>query len=119
MITLGARAFSGCSSLTKLDYLGNIVSVEQYTFSNCRSLTWLRIPSTCTFIAKYSFENCDVLTTLIVEAINPPVIETYTINVVENLKIYVPDASVNTYKRNSWWSQYASRIYPLSTLTKE
>lgn len=102
-----------------LNYLGNIVSIEQYTFSGCRSLTWLRIPSTCTFIAKYSFEHCDILTTLIVEAITPPTIEMYTINAVSDLKICVPDTSVDTYKNNSWWSQYANRIYPLSMLPRE
>lgn len=116
---MGARAFNGCSSLRKLDCLGNITSIEQYTFAGCTSLTWLRIPSTCTFIAKYSFERCDVLITLIVEAITPPVIEMYTINVVSELKIYVPDVSVNTYKNNSLWSQYANRIYPLSSLSTE
>lgn len=116
---LGSRAFNGCSSLCKLDYLGNITSIEQYTFAGCTSLIWLRIPSTCTFIAKYSFEHCDALTTLIVEAITPPTIEMYTINVVPELKIYVPDASVNTYKNNNLWSQYANRIYALSSLSVE
>ena len=113
---LGTRAFNGCSSLRKLDCLGNIVSIEQYTFAGCTSLAWLRIPSTCTFIAKYSFEHCDALATLIVEAIAPPTIEMYTINVVPELKIYVPDVSVSTYKSNTWWAQYASRIYPISSL---
>lgn len=113
---LGTRAFNGCSSLRKLDCLGNIVSIEQYTFAGCASLAWLRIPSTCTFIAKYSFEHCDALATLIVEAIAPPTIEMYTINVVPELKIYVPDVSVSTYKSNTWWAQYASRIYPISSL---
>lgn len=117
--TLGTRTFSGCSSLSKLDYLGSITSIEQYTFADCSSLAWLRVPATCTFMAKYSFEHCNALTTLIIEAIIPPTIEMYTINVVSELKIYVPDASVNTYKNNSWWSQYASRIYPLSVLPEE
>lgn len=114
--SLGSRAFNGCSSLTKLDCLGNIVSIEQYTFSGCSSLTWLRIPSTCTFIAKYSFERCNVLTTLIVEASTPPAIEMYSINDISDLKIYVPDRAVNVYKVATIWSQYASKIYPISSL---
>ena len=59
--------------------------------------------------------------TLVVRSVAPPTVEGGYLgyNFSKICKIYVPDTSVNTYKENSWWSQYASRIYPLSMLPKE
>lgn len=59
--------------------------------------------------------------TLAVKAVVPPTVEgsDFGYNFSKICKIYVPDTSVNIYKDNSWWSQYASRIHPLSMLPKE
>lgn len=40
-------------------------------------------------------------------------------NVSGGMKIYVPDASVEAYKKATNWSQYADRIYPMSELPEE
>lgn len=66
-------------------------------------------------MADYSLE------TLVLKSVVPPTVngDNFGYNFSKICKIYVPDTSVNTYKNNSWWSQYASRIYPLSMLPKE
>ncbi len=76
----------------------------------------------CRYVYQYHILFNDYsMETLAVKAVVPPTVEgsDFGYNFSKICKIYVPDTSVNIYKENSWWSQYASRIHPLSMLPKE
>ena len=64
--------------------------------------------------------------TVICKATTPPTVNStnnsfltytggYDYTGVLDLKIYVPDGSVNTYKAATWWTQYANYILPISS----
>ena len=90
--TLGASAFIRCG-LTNID-LSNITSIGACAFG------WINKP-----------------TSIIINRVTPPEIgETILLESSSEMKIYVPDGSVNTYKKVTNLVQYADKIKPLSEL---
>lgn len=84
-------------------------------FYKCSKLKFVDIPESVTNMGDYTFNYCSVLEYVIMRGITPPILGTETFgNTSENLKIYVPDNSVETYKASENWSTYADRIHPLS-----
>lgn len=80
-------------------------------FYGCTSLTSVTIPSGVTSIGGSAFYNCTGLTSVTVLATTPPNLNGANhFNNTNNCPIYVPAASVETYKAASVWSTYASRI---------
>ena len=131
--SIGERAFSVCSGLTSIVIPDGVTSIEYSTFGqcnaltsvtigsgvttiggsafyNCRSLTSINIPSGVTSIGNYAFWNCTGLTSVTVNAATPPTLGTRVFYGTNDCPIYVPSASVETYKAASGWSTYASRI---------
>ena len=105
-------AFEDCTALTSVKLPDSLTTIESNAFSYCSQLTTIEIPANVTVIEDWCFSNCKQLKTLIVKATNPPTLDakfsvTFT-------AIYVPDASVNTYKSAAYWSEYAGIIKPLS-----
>ena len=76
------------------------------------------LPTTTTSIIWSLCQNCTELKIAVCKAVTPPTgIESYTFNGCHSeLKIYVPDESVDTYKSATKWSLYSSKILPISTL---
>lgn len=76
------------------------------------------LPSTFATFGSTSFGICERTFNLIVRRTTPPTIASNAFPGVGALsaitKIYVPDASVDTYKTATYWSTYAAFIYPLS-----
>ena len=91
------------------------------TGTYCR---YVQFPSTTTFVGTYdifrdSGNNIDCR--IIVQAITPPTVGWDSTNGFRggrpNLgRWYVPDASVNSYKAATGWSQFSNSIYPISQL---
>jgi len=121
---IGTRAsslFGYCEALIDATLEEGIVVIAPNLFSRCTALKKVILPSTVTTIGMSIFFNCNSMETAIFKSLTPPTVSDsdFGYNFSKMCKIYVPDASVNTYKNNSWWSQYASRIYPLSVLPEE
>lgn len=77
-------------------------------------------PSTTTSISWSICMNCKNLTVVICKALVPPT-GAHALsfaNTNSNLKIYVPDASVDAYKSANGWNNYANIINPLSEYTE-
>ena len=54
---------------------------------------------------------------LIVKNSTPPTLSNAFSNIQPDLKIYVPDESIDTYKTKAGWKDMTDRIYPMSALT--
>ena len=117
--TLQSYAFYGCP-FTKIVSLGIISSIPDGaentgTFHSCTNLEEAILPDTLTYLGSYAFRNCTKLTSVACYATTPPTIGVSPFySTSAKLAIYVPDASVDTYKKASGWSAYADRIYPIS-----
>ena len=111
------ECFRRMSALEELIIPANISFADTYAFAECTSLKKVDLPATLTNIPASTFDGNEKLSTLIVRAVTPPTLGNRALSGTNNsFMIYVPDASVNTYKAASGWSSYASRIVGLSTL---
>ena len=113
--SIGSGVFQGCSGLTSIDIPSGVTSIGSSAFTNCYGLTSIDIPSGVTSIGGYAFKYCGSLTSVTVEATTPPTLGTNAFSYnASGRKIYVPSASVETYKSATNWSDYASDIEPIS-----
>lgn len=120
--SIGDMAFKGCA-IERITNLGRITSIAESsnyngTFAQCKNLSFARMPSTLATIGRFTFYNCISLKTLIMESVTPPTMsDARTLSGTHaDLAIYVPDASVETYKAAANWNNasIAPRIYPIS-----
>lgn len=89
----------------------DVTVIGSSAFYGCTSLTSVTIHSGVTSIGNLAFYNCTGLTSVTVLATTPPNLNGANhFNNTNNCPIYVPAASVETYKAASVWSTYASRI---------
>lgn len=84
------------------------------------------IPNNVTIIGNSAFNNCRGLSSVILTSNTPPTLGNGSGNnvfrytdvsekILPNLTIYVPSASVNTYKASIGWSDYTSIIQAIPT----
>ena len=104
------NAFAGCSSLTSVNIPDGVKTIGGFSFCNCTSLASVTIPESVTYIKEYSFSGCTNLTAVVIKAETPPntgyIPSTFAPKT--QLKIYVPNQSVETYKTE--WSEFAGNI---------
>lgn len=62
--TIGDSAFSGCTSLEKVELPNSITAIDAYAFRNCSSLLRLTIPGSVITIGENAFQNCSGLVQL-------------------------------------------------------
>lgn len=97
-----------------------ITSIDYGAFAHCTGLTSVVIPSEVTSIGGEAFFNCKKLASVTVNATTPPALgNTYVFEGTPivgggNGYIYVPSASVNAYKSEIRWSNFASKIRPIT-----
>lgn len=108
--SLGDYVFSTCSSLSSVTIPNSVTSIGEGAFLYCASLNSVHIPSGVTNIDGYAFYRCSGLTSIRCDATTPPTIDSNTFEYTNDCPIYVPSASVNTYKAATNWSTYTSRI---------
>ena len=88
-----------------------VTSIANYAFGWCYGLTSITIPNSVTSIGNNVFFGCSSLASVTVEATTPPTLGNGAFSEkASGRKIYVPSASVDTYKAASRWSNYASDI---------
>ena len=105
-------SFGECTALTSVDIPSGVIgTIGVKAFIHCTSLTNVDIPSSVTLLGAQCFQQCTALTSLTVRATTPPTVGYNALSGInQNVVIYVPAESVETYKAASGWSSYASRI---------
>lgn len=117
---LGVFAFSGIASIEKLgdgciipDY-GYFITTNAGVFEECKNLKAANLGNVKS-IGSRAFYGCKALEEVIVTNETPGTLGSWVFGNTNNtFVIYVPDASVDTYKEASGWSAYANRIMPIS-----
>ena len=64
--SIGNRAFSCCSSLSKIVIPTSVTSIGDWTFSGCSSLSEVVIPSCVNSIGGWAFKDCGSLSTIVI-----------------------------------------------------
>ena len=114
------QAFQG-SGILEVDLgdaqLTTISGSNNYgSFSSCSNLRKVTLPQVLTTLAQRAFYQCYALQTVICKATTPPTISSQSLPGTSYVQhIYVPAASVETYKAASGWSSYASIIEAIPT----
>ncbi|MFQ7292864.1 MAG: leucine-rich repeat domain-containing protein [Monoglobales bacterium] len=68
VLTIGNSAFSGCSSLSKIDIPSSVTTIESNSFADCSGLTNIDIPESVTIIERSAFSDCTSLTNITIPA---------------------------------------------------
>ena len=112
--SISTSLFEECRNLTTVTIPNSVISIGRDAFYQCRSLKSVIIPSNVTNIQFRAFYQCVSLTSVTVEAITPPTINQDYGGIFNGstCPIFVPD--VEAYKSASGWSDYASRLKPIS-----
>lgn len=99
------------AGLTEYEIVNGVTSIEEYTFYGCSSLINVTIPDSVTHIGGSAFFYCDNLKEIYCKPTTPPSGSSSMFDYnASDRKIYVPYASVDTYKAVSYWSDYADYL---------
>ena len=112
VVSFANCAFDGCSSLTDFVLPSGLTGISQYCFRNCTGLSSVVVPESVGSMYSSCFYGCGSLTDLTVLRTEPPTLGKYAIP--NTAYIYVPDASVSTYKAAQNWSEHADHIKGIS-----
>ena len=107
--SIGGSAFSYCNAIKSITIPGEVASIGGSAFYYCYSLASITIPSGVTSIGGSAFGNCyGVAEYHIKPASVPTGGTTMFASIVSDCVIYVPAASLDSYKTATNWSTYAS-----------
>lgn len=114
LTSLGSAAFQNCLNFRYINIPDSLTTIPNYCFYNCDGITDIELHSGITSIGNYAFANCSGIYTMTLHSTTPPTLGTSALSgTSSNLKIYVPSASVDTYKAASGWSSYANKIFAI------
>ncbi|MCQ2196251.1 MAG: leucine-rich repeat domain-containing protein [Bacteroidaceae bacterium] len=115
--------FYKCDQLEEINIPEGMASIGTRCFSYCENATSATIPASVTSMAIGIFESCKALKEIHVKGDKPATLEEMTLDsgeytctfwkldfTAQGITIYVPAASVDTYKKAPVWSKYADYI---------
>lgn len=134
--SIGSSVFSGCTNLNEIVLPETLTTLDRYAlrrcglkkinipsslsaisencFNSCTDIEEITIPNNITRIEYSAFIYCTSLNKVTVLASTPPSLGNNAFfNTSEDLRIYVPEESLNAYKTAYNWSEYSTKIYPI------
>ena len=136
--SIASTVFGGCSSLSTLELPESLTSLTAQAFASC-GLTSIKIPSQLATIpsrgfynntllqsvdlgsgvstvSAYAFSGCNKITSVTINRTTPPSVNANSFSVTKSdVKLYVPDSAVDTYKSASVWGEFD--VQPISNST--
>lgn len=116
---IGALCFGRCKSLTSIVIPSSVTSLGNQCLTGCASLTSITLPSSVTSIGSSCFDECSVLESVNCYAETPPSIASGSSLGVFSALLYVPAASVESYKLATGWKDFVAILAIPGTETEE
>ena len=114
--SIGNSAFNTCDQMSSLTIGSSVQTIGESAFKNCSMLTDVTIPASVESIGAWFFRNCENLATITCEATTPPTLGNNAFFDCDKLEhIYVPAASVATYKAADNWATKEAIISAIPT----
>ena len=137
---IGGNAFGQCKSLSNIEFPEGLKKLNNDAFKGAKLtsivlpnsldeiggqcfrenlFSEITIPKNIQYIANMAFWDCKKLRKVIFEPTVPPTFNGSSVfyGCPSDLKIYVPDTSLNAYKTAEFYDNLANKIYPISSLT--
>lgn len=105
-------AFYSCQSIASITIPDGITSIGSSAFYNCYSIASVTIPNSVNKLWGSAFSYCYGMSAYYFQSIEPPALSDGNVfrGIPDDCVIYVPSASVDTYKTATNWSAHASKI---------
>ncbi len=104
---IGNWAFYNCHELQHLEIPEGVTEIGAAAFYGCTYLEDLTLPATVQAIGDNCFALCSKLNKITCLATTPPTIEAKTFyDVKRSIPLYVPEASINDYANDTYWSEF-------------
>lgn len=101
--TIGSGAFACCTGLTSVIIPNKVTAIEEYAFEHCSNLKTITIGESVETIGVEPFYNCP-LEIIYCKPTTPPTVDRSSFwGTPSNMEVYVPNASVSTYKTTNVW----------------
>ena len=112
--TIGDFAFAGCTGIRAIDIPDGVKTISMGSFSDCESLHTITLPKSITAIRDNAFQYCENLSSIVCYAVSPPKCDDYSNPDYpvfkgvdrETCVVYVPQGSVESYKKAYVWSSF-------------
>ena len=115
--TIGHFAFSSCSKLREISIPNTVLGIGANAFNYCGLLNHLIIPSSVLAIGPKVFYQNTNLNDMVILKDTPPSFDSDN-TFSNNLKIYVKNAAVDSYKNAGGnWNDVSTRITPLASMS--
>ena len=110
MTKIGESTFYYCTGLENITVPDGYTSLGYEAFAGCSALKTVDLPSTITAIGAEAFSSCSSLEKFISRTTAPVTISADTFDDVElsSCQLFVPEASIESYKADSQWSKFGS-----------
>ena len=120
LTTLWNEAMTGCIGFTSVNVPNSVTEIGISTFTGCTNLTSITISKSITKFWPSSFQGCNNLTSTILQSIIPPTYSELGNNqdnwfYYSNIKLYVPNSALDTYKTAEGWSKAKQQLIGYST----
>ena len=108
VIVINDMAFYGCSSLTEITIPDNVKIIGSQAFTNCSSLTETTIGSSVVMIGYWAFGNCSKLESVHCKAIVPPSYDSdcFEKKTYDTATLHVPQETMDAYKADRMWARF-------------
>lgn len=110
IIEIGVYSFGNCSLLKNISLPSTLTTIGSSAFQSCESLESIELPESIIEIGDEVFRDCKRIDLTILSTA-PPSIGSDIFYGVQSYTIYVPEASVESYKTAEGWSEFADNIY--------